>query len=80
MPPKAIKNSHRPAALPEDDLALVRLWLVLALYPVGESSWHRGVAEGRYPKPVKLSPRVSAWRVRDIRKLLEAYAGDGAAA
>ena len=81
MPPRATKNSHSLAALPEDDLALVRLWQILAVYPVGESSWHRGVAEGRYPKPVKLSPRVSAWPVGAIRKLLlAATAGQDAAA
>lgn len=74
MPPKATKNSHRPAALPEDDLAFVRLWLILEVFPIGESSWWRGVADGRFPRPVKLSPRVSAWRVADIKKLLAACA------
>jgi predicted DNA-binding transcriptional regulator AlpA len=27
--------------------------------------------EGRYPKPVKLGERASAWRVEDIRRLVE---------
>jgi len=26
---------------------------------------------GRYPKPVKLGPRTTAWRVSDIRALIE---------
>lgn len=43
-----------------------------ALLPVGESSWWSGVKSGRYPKPVRLSPRSVAWKVRDIRALLEA--------
>jgi prophage regulatory protein len=57
-------------ALPLDDDACVRLPTVLRVYPVGRTSWWRGVAAGRYPRPVKLSPRVDAWRAGDIRQLL----------
>jgi len=74
MTSKATKQIHTSAALPVDDDAFVRLSTVLRVYPVGESSWHRGVAEGRYPKPVKLSKRVSAWRVGEIRELLASVA------
>ena len=28
--------------------------------PVSRSSWYKGIAEGRYPKPVKLGERTSA--------------------
>ena len=28
------------------------------------------VKEGRYPAPVKLSPRVTVWRVEDIREMI----------
>ena len=42
-----------------------------ALYPVSKSNWWAGVKSGRYPKPVKLSVRCTAWRVEDIRKLIE---------
>jgi len=41
------------------------------IIPVSRSSWYKGISEGRYPKPVKLSERTSAWRVKDIRKLIE---------
>ncbi len=41
------------------------------IIPVSRSSWYKGIAEGRYPKPVKLSERTSAWRVEDIRKLID---------
>ena len=34
------------------------------------SPW-AGVKAGRYPKPVKLGPRITAWRVEDIRTLIE---------
>lgn len=42
-----------------------------ALIPVGRSTWWAGVRSGRYPKPVKLGPRTTAWRVEDIRDLIE---------
>lgn len=39
--------------------------------PVSKSTWWAGVKSGRYPKPVKLGPRITAWRVKDIRALIE---------
>lgn len=52
----------------------VRLSQILAPngpIPVSKSTWWAGVGSGRYPKPVKLGPRITAWRVEDIRKLIE---------
>ena len=42
-----------------------------AVIPVGKSTWWQGVKDGRFPKPVKLGPRTTAWRVNDIRELIE---------
>jgi prophage regulatory protein len=42
-----------------------------AIIPVSKSTWWEGVRTGRYPKPVKLGPRITAWRVGDIRKLID---------
>ena len=39
--------------------------------PVSKSTWWDGVKSGRYPAPVKLGRRITAWRVEDIRKLIE---------
>ena len=39
--------------------------------PVSKSTWWAGVKDGRYPKPVKLSTRITAWRVEDIRAFIE---------
>ncbi|QBQ53828.1 helix-turn-helix transcriptional regulator [Nitrosococcus wardiae] len=41
------------------------------LIPVSKSTWWAGVKEGRFPKPVKLGPRTTAWRVEDIRALIK---------
>src|SRR5262249_6912250 len=73
MPPRATKsgrNAIEPIALPADDDAFIRLPVVLAVYPIGATSWWNGVASGVYPRPVRLSPRVCAWRVGEIRQLL----------
>ncbi len=43
-----------------------------ALIPISKSTWWAGVKSGRYPKPVKtLGLRITAWRVEDIRALIE---------
>ena len=42
--------------------ALLRLPQVLALIPVSRSAWWAGCKSGRYPKPIKLGPRTTAWR------------------
>lgn len=45
-----------------------------ALIPVCRSTWWAGVRSGRYPRPVKLGDRITAWRVEDIRSLIERVA------
>lgn len=42
-----------------------------ALIPIKKSYWYAGIAKGIFPKPIKLGPRLSVWRVEDIRKLIE---------
>jgi prophage regulatory protein len=41
--------------------------------PISRSSWWNGVREGRYPQPVKLGPRITAWRCQDIRTLIQQW-------
>lgn len=41
------------------------------IIPIGKSAWWQGVKVGKFPKPVKLGPRITAWRVEDIRRLVE---------
>ena len=53
---------------------LVRVKQILAPIgpiPVSKSTWWAGVKEGRFPQPIKLSPRTTVWRVEDIRALYE---------
>jgi prophage regulatory protein len=58
-------------ALPKT--GFVRLSSILAPHgpiPVSKSTWWAGIKAGRFPKPVKLGPRITAWRVEDIRALI----------
>lgn len=49
----------------------MRLEQVLELIPVSRSLWWEGVRIGRFPKPVKLSSRCTAWRNEDILLLIK---------
>ncbi|MGE0385537.1 MAG: helix-turn-helix transcriptional regulator [Gammaproteobacteria bacterium] len=55
------------------DTGFVRLPQVLAVFPISRSGWWAGIKKGAFPKPVKLGPRVTAWRVEDIRALLAQF-------
>jgi prophage regulatory protein len=50
---------------------LLRLASIISILPIGRSTFLQGVRSGRYPAPVRLGPRITAWREEDIRKLIE---------
>jgi len=50
---------------------LLRLPQVLAIIPVAASTWWLGVREGRFPKPIKLSERVTCWQAEKVWALTE---------
>jgi prophage regulatory protein len=62
--------------LPET--GFLRIWQIVgnkknnipALIPISRTSFLNGVKSGKYPKPVKLGERTTAWRVEDIRELI----------
>ena len=49
----------------------VRLPTILKVFPVCKSTWWAGVRSSKFPPGVKLSERVTAWRVEDIRALIK---------
>lgn len=69
---------HADSILP--NTGFLRLPQVLRLYPVSRSTWWSGVRSGRYPQPVKLGDRCTAWRAEDIRDLIERTGSAKAAA
>jgi len=69
--------------LPE--AGFLRLWQIIGnpkavpptppLIPVGRTSFLNGVKSGKYPQPVKLGERTTAWKVEDIRALIGKLGG-----
>lgn len=45
--------------------------LIPDIIPVGHATLWRWSKDGRFPKPVKLSARVTAWRISDVKAWLE---------
>ena len=64
-----VKENSRQATLPET--GFLRIGRVLQIFPVSRATWYSGIASGKYPKPVKLSERISGWRIEDVRALIE---------
>lgn len=64
-------------SIPES--GFLRLWQIIGcrkrridpLFPVSRSSWYEGIKAGRYPAPVQLGPRTTAWRASDIQRLID---------
>jgi len=54
----------------------LRLPQVLKFVPISRSAWWEGCKTGRFPRPVKLGPRTTAWRAEDIAALVKHLGGD----
>lgn len=63
-----MSNNEQPFEMPSE--GFVRLPIILYVLGIGKTTWWRGVKSGRFPKPVKLGIRTSAWRVEHIRALI----------
>ena len=46
------------------------------LIPVCAATWWAGVKTGLYPKPIKLSPRVTVWSAADIHEFIATAGGE----
>jgi len=61
---------------PIPQTGFLRLPQVLALVPISKSAWWEGCKTGRFPKPIKLGPRTTAWKVEDITALVKRLSGE----
>lgn len=76
-------NQNPPQQLAALALGYLRIWQIIGdkkrniepLLPISRSAFYAGIKEGKYPAPVKLSERTSAWRKADILALLESVDG-----
>jgi prophage regulatory protein len=50
---------------------------IIPIIPISKSAWWKGVAEGKYPKPLKLSENVTVWRSDEIQTLVNNICQNG---
>ena len=43
------------------------------LIPISKSSWWAGVAEGKFPTPIKLGARTTCWRETEVLALIRGH-------
>jgi predicted DNA-binding transcriptional regulator AlpA len=55
----------------------LRISQILALVPIGKSTWWRWVAEGKAPKPLKLGAKTTVWDAEEIAAFLEKMRREG---
>jgi prophage regulatory protein len=55
-----ILSSHAP------DVQLLRIKEVVAITTLSKSCINLWVADGKFPRPMTLSPTVKAWRLKDV--------------
>lgn len=76
-------TSQHPTVTPFPQVGFVRLSQIIGAgkpLPISRTSFLMGVRSGIYPKPVRLGPRVVAWRVQDIVALIDSLGSqDGGA-
>lgn len=50
---------------------ILRLPEVLATVGISRSNLYDQIAQGQFPKQIRLSPRTSGWRLSDIEKWIK---------
>ena len=73
---RAIAAPSATTTAPMDDSGrqLARLPVVLKLTGLGRSTIYRWIADGSFPAPVRLGPRVVAWRMSDLDRWTQSRA------
>ena len=74
-------NQNSCHTLPET--GFLRIWQIIgnkktntpALIPISRTTFLNGVKSGKYPKSVKLGERTTAWKVEDIKLLINELGG-----
>ncbi len=56
--------------LPDSAFVRLRQLLSSAVIPFSATTTWRRVREGTFPRPVRISPQITAWRVGQIREWL----------
>lgn len=65
-----------PAKSPPAIEPLLTLDMVRELIPISRELWWSGVKSGRFPAPIRLSPRKPLWRTSEIGLLVSGLRGE----
>lgn len=52
--------------------------LIPLIVPVSHSTFWRMIRSGKFPSPVKLGPKTTAWRVEDVREWISSQGAPAA--
>ncbi len=63
------QSLHNSENVPK--IGFFRLSQILQLLPISRATVWRKVKAGTFPKPVKLSSNITAWKVADVRAWME---------
>lgn len=55
----------------ENTNRLIRLKEVLHLVGCARSTLYKWISEGKFPKPIKLGKRMSAWRLSQVEEFIQ---------
>lgn len=72
---KEASNNLKDHSTPFDPL--LRLPVILKIFPIGRSTWWLWVATGKAPNGIKLGKKTTAWRSSDIQQLLADFSSSG---
>ena len=83
LKPDYLQAEYLKLAQPLPATGFVRIWQIVGnpktntpgVIPIGRTTFLNGVKSGKYPKPVKLGERTTAWKVEDIRALIGKLGG-----
>lgn len=62
----------------------LRIWQIIGcgkrgfapIIPVSRATWWNGVKCGKFPKPIKIGPNITAWVSQDIEDLVRKLKGE----
>ncbi len=65
--------TQHPQAPVLPETGFLRLTQLLTFIPVSKSTLWRRINDGSFPAPIKLSERVTVWRVEDVRRWIQKF-------
>lgn len=75
---KSRHQDNENKSIHETLAAYLRMKDLLVYLTLSQSTIWRGVRAGTFPKPVKLSESITAWRTADVRKWMQKVEGNAA--